>query len=344
MRRISISAVVMAAVLSVCLTGQARAEAEPMITCAALDASGFPSRGFGEAVKMEDRPTRLAWGNRAYVAFWDREEEDGFGTVVSGRQVSFEAADPDRPISHGFVRNIAGGGSFSRPGFTPVRLARGDGDARVTFRWVETHQSEENDPEWGETASCAAEFSWVIEATSGYYPILSHIRMHEDYGSHSDEVLTLVYSWQSLCGTLDDRTTAAPGELRLKVSGAGRRGQVSMLSLCQPYALKKRTSNRYWSAKVQGGNFEIRPESRRNGKQKVRFRVSLGGDLLYRGSLVFRTKIRPARRLWEGTYAFNDYCLDDYRRLRSKDGWLYCTKPAKTIRTIQKFRKKNLVG
>ena len=55
------------------------------------------------------------------------------------------------------------------------------------------------------------------------------------------------------------------------------------------------------------------------------FTAKQGGRLLGRGSFLARAIERPARRIYEGSDAYINYCIDELRTLHSLNGRLYCS-------------------
>lgn len=48
----------------------------------------------------------------------------------------------------------------------------------------------------------------------------------------------------------------------------------------------------------------------------------------------------PSRRIWEGTDAFWNYCVNGGHKTYSSGGWLYCVKPGRHVEYAYFYRKR----
>lgn len=70
----------------------------------------------------------------------------------------------------------------------------------------------------------------------------------------------------------------------------------------------------------------------RTGVHIVRWRIYLDDALLRSGGIRWRTTYTPGRRIWQGTDAFVNYCINNLKKLRSENLTLYCIKPSEISR------------
>lgn len=78
--------------------------------------------------------------------------------------------------------------------------------------------------------------------------------------------------------------------------------------------------------------FRLTPHDR-TGVHTVRWRVHLDGVQLRTGAIRWRSRYTPGRRIWQGTDAFVNYCIEYAKKLRSENLRLYCVRPSEITRT-----------
>lgn len=102
------------------------------------------------------------------------------------------------------------------------------------------------------------------------------------------------------------RELAAVGPVEIRVKGGG---DTYKLDLPDQWADRNR---------------RFVPPSRLRGKHRFTFTVESIGQVLSRGS--FKVKYEPefGKRIWEGTDAFWNVCINSTREVRSRNGRLYC--------------------
>lgn len=67
--------------------------------------------------------------------------------------------------------------------------------------------------------------------------------------------------------------------------------------------------------------------SRKPGNYRYQLVARSGGKVLLRRTLLTSFSRWPARRIWSGTDAFVNYCINENRPIRSSGGRLYCVEP-----------------
>lgn len=73
-----------------------------------------------------------------------------------------------------------------------------------------------------------------------------------------------------------------------------------------------------------GTSVDVVSDYERRARRVYEYRVSVDGNALRRGRVRVVTTPRKATRIWQGTDAFINTCINDGYRIRSLDGRLYC--------------------
>lgn len=135
---------------------------------------------------------------------------------------------------------------------------------------------------------------------------------------------------------------AAPGPVVFRVSGAGATRSITLTDQCNPAWQPEEAKGNGWSLSVseyKGYFVEFMPNFNTSGKRRLHYRVTWNNTTLQHGQFIVYSHHYPAHRVWEGTDAFVNYCIDKTKKLYSENLRLYCTEPAWTDTTMSIHRE-----
>jgi hypothetical protein len=268
-----------------------------------------------------DAPNRLAYGRAADVAADDLGEGSyPWNADTSTMRATLTSTDPARPLTYGYSDQAP---AVLFPTW-PLRFAHGDPSATFTLVYREYEYA----PYYDGRAECQRTLQARIEAIDGIYPRVTV----ESFRSVLDF---------DLARPLNCPVRAA-GEVRVVVTGGGTRRSVVLNDQCGHFTTRGGGDSR-WELRgrtpygLRVARFkELR---RRDGQWTYRYRVSFRGRTIRAGR--FRVKVRytPGYRIWEGTDAFVNVCINDLRRIWSSGGRLYCDEPPFVTRSIRMLKR-----
>ena len=130
-----------------------------------------------------------------------------------------------------------------------------------------------------------------------------------------------------------------PGAVRVTVRGAGRT-RLTATDACGRW--RQRSGHRpglrvggTHGALDDGARLRFAPTSGRTSTRRYAVTVQWRGRTLARRTVVARVFHQPDRRVWQGTDAFVNYCINRLKRTWSRGGRLFCWRPGYTNRSTR---------
>ncbi len=307
--RVVIAAVV-AAVMAI-----AASPAAADVPCAANSA---PAYKFEKSL-----PPKLGYG---FTARFDLDfNADYAGAYVGSDAIRVEvaAADPTRPISHPYAVSGAealGGTDWDDfAGRFTLRLERGDGPAIVRATWQESSGYDYD------ATTCTRTVTATVTPQQGE-------KLRPKVTVRSGGRVLFDFIGADRCR---DSTDASQ---RVTVAGMGRTRRLFARHFCSPWKPRKADAGRWLLDGRGGGPAIFRPRLRRSGTAIFSYKQLIGRRVAKRGRFRLTTVHRPRRRVWEGTDAFVNFCINGEYTIWSKGGRLFCWKPARTRHTARMIR------
>lgn len=302
-----------------------RADIPQPISCSDLRkfASGTYVGWSGQSEWPEPRLAigRVAWASMYSYAYQLKQAE------VRNRSISFSSVRKSKPISLPFSRNLTE--DAAKKGVA-IRFKKGDGPGRITIKWEQLYPKFEA-YEGGEfltytDISCTRTRSRVIKPVPGIVPDIDWNFRY--IGINGTEQLLGSY-WPKRYYCQPSYQTVAPGDLILRVAGGGARTKFNMGQICgrDRFTTQK---NKAWVLKVSGRRFSLSPKWRKPGTRIVRISARLGSRRALKSRIRFKTIHAPYKRIWEGTDAFINTCINGLHDIYSSGGRLYCSVGGRT--------------
>lgn len=250
--------------------------------------------------------------------------EWGLSGGAWGGEVQFTAssADPAAPISHPFAQTVVptvhGYEYYDIDELPTLLLELGDGPAQLSATWEQYQQGDSYQ-------SCTATTSVVVSGVSGGDPprrvkAIADLEYSIDR-RRSPRYFTWWEEWVEFEVTPAKPAHAAISALTVQVKGAG---DVRTMSLADQG--DERWTSRRWGAKrwhlAPSGRFIPNPNLRET--ERFRFVMRFGGQVINRGSFRVDYERAFSERIWEGSDAFINVCINSTRRLFSRHHRLYC--------------------
>lgn len=204
-----------------------------------------------------------------------------------------------------------------------LRFLGTDGPARLTVSWTQGERIGGYDGEAPQV--CPLWTSLVVRPVKGALSPV-HPLFARSGGSRELEIEVPCQRPTSL---------ASPAPVFVIIRGLGARREVPIPDACRDSSFK-RFQTRKWTAyrtgfsprqRISISSFGVRRASR------LTFLVRQSGRVTARGHFRVVNRDRPARKIFEGTDAFINYCINELRTIRSLHGRLYCVYPGR-YRTI----------
>lgn len=267
------------------------------------------------ALKLSQPPSALSW-NSPFKPSWV-DDYDAPNLTLGEVLVTWTAADPTKPISEPLTY------SGTNPPRRSVYFKEGDGPAVLTYQWEETPAPYEDD-----TPRCSRTVSQVVRPIAGTPPTAAVRKTRSG----------VVMKVGQLCR---DYYTATAGRVSISVSSRGRRTAITRNDQCS-----KRWSNK--TDLPRGGDWSLRrfadrvlflPDFQKSGKSRLEFSIRARDEILVEGRFVIETSITPSRRIYEGTDAFVNYCINESVRIWSHNGRLYCQTPKQARYRLTSFKR-----
>lgn len=259
-------------------------------------------------------PERAAY-ERGFSAHISRPFTEG-RVDVEGLRISFQPASKGSKLASAFTAN-PNPPKTEFEGFETRTLwfARGDGPGMLTASWTQS------DRETG--VACEESKSIEIRPIRGR---LSHVSAELRWEKGSRE-FTLDLSCPA--GKKEEFELASPAPVLVTIKGADGRKIARVPDVCLESSFKA-FETQHWAIyrTLVGDNVGIQVSS--FGVRKpalMRFEVRQAGQLTAQGRFRIWDRSRPSRRIYEGSDAFVNYCIDETREIRSSHGRLYCVYP-----------------
>jgi len=229
---------------------------------------------------------RLAWDRKAFPEVEGGEEPS----------LAFRSLDSAKPISHPFYKQSK---SFFGD-FLPVEFERGDGPGQLIWTWHE----DDVVPFPG----CEEIFVQTIRPWAGALP---ELETNISFGDGSFELAVEAEP----C-----RFVAVAGPISASFGGRTLR----LSELCRGTFQPTLAYGRDWKLTTFKTLIDFEPEFSARGKHVVPYAYRSSGKVFARGLIHVLTKITPTKRIWEGTDAFVNTCINGGYVIRSRDHRLYC--------------------
>ena len=132
------------------------------------------------------------------------------------------------------------------------------------------------------------------------------------------------------------------GAIRMRVRGGGQTRSYRLDEACGEWtgvrAPRHFRLRRRAESSTRHPEVELTPKRRRaNVSTRYVVTVHQGAKRLRKARFGVRWTYRPGRRIWEGSDAFVNYCINSTARIWSKGGRLYCDKPTRRGRSVKKL-------
>jgi hypothetical protein len=239
----------------------------------------------------------------------------------------------DRNTGRGFFTPASAGGQLTHAYTEPIdaspsswllRFAQGDSPALVGFAYEEYRYVVD-----GAQERCQRVVTARVEPIEGRLP-----RLSRTVSSRTGEVeISISKPLRSAC------IRAATGPVRVTFRGPGGARTVAINDQCG-HLTKSGGSRRDWrlGGHRRYGTFYASFEDlfRRTGQRTFSYKARFAGKALASGRFIVKTKRTPGYRIYEGTDAFINVCINDLRTIWSSGGRLYCDEPAH-LRTRIRF-------
>lgn len=268
------------------------------------------------ALKVRTPPPALSW-NTPLKPSW-QDDFDAPNLSLGPVEVTWAAADPTKAISEPLAY------SGTVPPRRSVYFKEGDGAAVLTYSWEETPFPFDDG-----TPGCTRTVSQMVRPIAGTPPTAAVRKTRTG----------LVMKVGQLCR---DYYTAIAGTVSISVSSRGRRTAITRNDQCS-----KRWANK--TDLPRGGEWSLRrfadrvlfvPDFQKSGKSNLEFSIRARDEILVAGRFTIDTSITPSRRIYEGTDAFVNYCINESVRIWSHNGRLYCQTPKRARYRLTSFHHK----
>ncbi len=198
-------------------------------------------------------------------------------------------------------------------------FARGDGPGILTASWTQKDR-----PSIGENGVlCEESKSVEIRPIRGR---LTRVRaeLRWEKGSHE-----FTLELPCTAGKEEEFETVSPAPVLVSIRGAGGRKIARVPDVCLDSRFKAFETKRWAvyrtlvgdTAGIQVSSFGIRSPA------LMQFEVRQAGRLIAKGQFRIRDRSRSSRRIYEGSDAFVNYCIDETKAIRSSHDRLYCVNP-----------------
>src|SRR4051812_46980392 len=236
-------------------------------------------------------PMRLAYGRKAAVGAY---ENVGSSASSSFADVTVQAADPRRPISHSQTRTLIAGDSV------PILFERGVGSALVTAKWTERRGG-------SSSQDCSGSWRATVAPVAGRVPAFNVHRAPFGFTVHVMDPSITTESCDSW----------ASGRVSLQVRGGRQNGTLVIGDTCAAAALLSHPSTR---GTVDGAEFKLSAESlpghaaftpvgRVAGVRSFAWVVRVGERVARRGRFWVRVRRIPGYDIFEGSDDFVNVCI-----------------------------------
>lgn len=131
-------------------------------------------------------------------------------------------------------------------------------------------------------------------------------------------------------------TRAWTAPVSIEIRGAGAKRKTTLPDICE-FDYRQRLKARPWHAELEPRSrgersigeqaLTVEPNFSNRGAVLMHFRVKQGPQLLAAGRFQMEGRFRASRKIWEGSDAFVNFCIDKTRMLRSYHGRLFCVYP-----------------
>lgn len=233
-------------------------------------------------------PDQVAFGRTAQFTV-DTTSEGGWWLSSGNAEVTFAAADPAHPISHPFTRTVRPW-TASPWEYEEMKLAHGDGVGRLEASWDQYDL-------YGSDTLCVHSDSQLVSPVVGEPP--KAVKAEHWYGRRRDRVKFPVRP-------ASPQHLAAMGPLTLRIRGNGRTHKKVLRDQLDKRVLQ------FW------------PNRLPNRAKLFRFKVKFGDRVLLRGRFKGKHERAFGKKIWAGTDAYWNVCINQGRKVYSQGGRLYC--------------------
>ena len=249
------------------------------------------------------------------------------GRSESNVQLSLAAASPSQPIR--FPESIPitfnSGGIFPDEWGALFQTALGDGPIVATLTWMQ----------WGDWSVCVGAATAPVDVLSTGdrtsaaldWDNERSVTNWDEWPVGDDQQVDLRFS-----GTCE--ALAAQPAL-VVISGARQTVRIRLADVCGRWRDRRHISlphlNVYASDAQFPGTARLTFEAvgNRNMRNVYRLHVSLG-TRSFHATITASVEHHPTVRIYRGTDAFVNYCIDEGKQIRSSNGRLYCVRPGST--------------
>jgi hypothetical protein len=234
---------------------------------------------------------KLAWGRRAYPEAVEAQEV----------HLTFRAANPANPISYPF--DVGAESGFDN--LPAIHFARGNGPGELIWIWS---------PLFAEQG-CREELSQVIQPWHGRDPQIQIGRRGKQ--------ATFLPVLRDLRGPC--RFEATVGVLSATFGRGNDKRQFLRRDTCRGRFLPTfQGGNNWFAGSSRFSGISLTPNFYSNGRHILPFQFDFTGKQITQGEIHVLTKIGHERRIWEGTDAFVNHCINGAKTIYSENHRLYC--------------------
>lgn len=283
-------------------------------------------------------PSTVAYG-RTFRAQFSATSVEGWyswgsaigmnGVLLEPGTLSFGSISPEDRLGDRFTKIIT-----KEFGESPlVAFEPGEGAGEFTASWTQARGQPESRFEPFE--ECQETKSIETRPIRGN---LAHVRaaIVRELGDSVFQLSLSCPGQKESEGGFFDITRASITPISIQVRGAGANRKTTLSDICE-FDYRQKLETRPWQAYLESRSrnerhldeqvFTVEPNFSNKGAAPMHFRVTQGSKLLAAGRFKMEGRFRPSRKIWEGSDAFVNYCINETRTLRSHHGRLFCVYP-----------------
>lgn len=128
------------------------------------------------------------------------------------------------------------------------------------------------------------------------------------------------------------------GAVALRISGPGGAETIEVDDVCsdeRPDRSGRNTNFGLGFDAYEGVVTFAETARRKNSRRLYRYRATVRGRIVSRGSFVVRTTYRPGRKVWTQTDEYWNYCVNEARPVYAQNGNFYCFRPRTLEQSIR---------
>jgi hypothetical protein len=256
-------------------------------------------------------PANIAYGRDATVPVVNNSSQ----TPASATLAMQSTSDATPFYSYNFTKSDLDAGELD----FDIQLYRGDSPTRITL----TDQQGESD---SSTIQCIEQVSALVTATPGNTPG-AHLN-----DSLDDDPNGVGISFSALGGCALTRTMPE----QITVRGSGANATLSTRDECSDHSwrVSGHIPGVYSTRRLQTSGSMVEFHDAGNLNRDYRLTVKVGDRIIHRGWLHSAYFNQPAQRVFQGTDAFVNYCIDQSKTIHSYHLSLFCWRPGNTQRFL----------